>query len=62
MAVSGIFAVFYSIFRFTVEFWRLPDAHLGYLAWDWLTMGQILSLPLLMVGITLLWLAYRHRK
>ncbi|MCW9023263.1 MAG: prolipoprotein diacylglyceryl transferase [Gammaproteobacteria bacterium] len=62
MAVSGVFAVFYSIFRFTVEFWRLPDAHLGYLAWDWLTMGQILSLPLLMVGITLLWLAYRHKN
>lgn len=58
MAVSGVFAIFYSLFRFTVEFWRLPDAHLGYLAWDWLTMGQLLSLPLFLVGVTLLWLAY----
>jgi phosphatidylglycerol:prolipoprotein diacylglycerol transferase len=42
MAVSGMFALFYGLFRFIVEFYRVPDAHLGYLAMDWLTMGQIL--------------------
>ncbi len=59
-AVSGVFAISYGLFRFLVEFVRQPDAHLGYLAWDWLTMGQLLSLPLIAVGIGLLWLAYRQ--
>jgi phosphatidylglycerol---prolipoprotein diacylglyceryl transferase len=59
MAVSGMFALGYGVFRFAVEFVRLPDAHIGYLAWGWLTMGQVLSLPMVLLGITLLWLAYR---
>jgi phosphatidylglycerol---prolipoprotein diacylglyceryl transferase len=59
MAVSGMFALGYGVFRFLVEFVRLPDAHIGYLAWGWLTMGQLLSLPLIVLGIALLWLAYR---
>lgn len=52
--VSGLFAVGYAIARILVEFLRLPDAHIGYLAWGWLTMGQILCLPLLLVGLWLL--------
>ncbi len=52
--VSGLFAVLYGLFRFGVEFIREPDAHLGYLAFGWLTMGQILCLPLLIVGFWLL--------
>lgn len=59
MAVSGLFLFCYGIFRFSVEFVRVPDAHLGYLALDWLTMGQILSTPMILGGILLLWLAYR---
>jgi len=59
MATSGVFALCYGCFRFGLEFIRLPDAHLGYLAFGWLTMGQILSLPLIITGIVLLWLAYR---
>lgn len=59
MAVSGAFALGYGCFRFAVEFVRLPDAHLGYLAFGWLTMGQLLSLPLIALGLVLLWLAYR---
>jgi phosphatidylglycerol:prolipoprotein diacylglycerol transferase len=59
MAVSGMFALGYGLFRFAVEFVRLPDAHIGYLAWGWLTMGQLLSTPLIMLGLVLLWLAYR---
>lgn len=53
-AVSGLFATGYAVFRFAVEFVRVPDAQLGYLAFGWLTMGQILCLPLLGVGLWLL--------
>ncbi len=53
-AVSGIFALGYGLARFCVEFVRTPDSHLGYVAFEWLTMGQILSLPLIAMGIYLL--------
>jgi phosphatidylglycerol:prolipoprotein diacylglycerol transferase len=56
-AVSGVFALLYGAFRFAVEFVREPDAHLGYLAFGWLTMGQVLSLPLILLGLWLLWRA-----
>jgi phosphatidylglycerol---prolipoprotein diacylglyceryl transferase len=58
-AVSGLFAVLYGLFRLLVEFVREPDAHIGYLAWGWLTMGQLLSLPLVAFGLFLLWLSRR---
>jgi phosphatidylglycerol:prolipoprotein diacylglycerol transferase len=48
--VSGIFAFGYGLCRFLVEFIREPDSHIGYLAFDWLTMGQILCVPLLIIG------------
>lgn len=60
MAVSGMFALFYGIFRFIVEFVRVPDAQLGYLAWNWLTMGQVLCVPMIVGGLFLIWLAYRR--
>lgn len=60
MAASGLFALLYGVFRFVVEFVRLPDSQLGYLAFGWLTMGQILSLPLIAIGMLLLWIAYNH--
>ncbi|MBO4300423.1 MAG: prolipoprotein diacylglyceryl transferase [Desulfovibrio sp.] len=53
-AVSGMFAVGYAVFRFAVEFVRVPDAQLGYLAFGWLTMGQVLCVPLLLAGLWLL--------
>lgn len=52
--VSGFFALGYGIARFACEFVRVPDAHIGYLAFGWLTMGQLLCLPLIGVGIWLL--------
>jgi phosphatidylglycerol:prolipoprotein diacylglycerol transferase len=52
--VSGCFALLYGLFRFAAEFVREPDAHLGYLAFGWLTMGQILCLPLILVGLLLI--------
>jgi phosphatidylglycerol:prolipoprotein diacylglycerol transferase len=59
MAVSGLFLIGYGLFRSLVELVRMPDAHLGYLASDWLTMGQLLSFPMVIAGAALLWLAYR---
>jgi phosphatidylglycerol:prolipoprotein diacylglycerol transferase len=53
-AVSGLFALMYGTFRFLIEFVREPDAQLGYLALGWVTMGQVLSLPLIAIGIALL--------
>lgn len=49
----GVFLTFYGIFRFLIEFVRQPDAHIGYLYGDWLTMGQVLSVPLIVLGIAL---------
>ena len=54
-AVSGLFALLYGISRFLVELVRVPDAQLGYLAFGWVTMGQLLSLPLVALGLFLLW-------
>ena len=59
MAVSGLFLILYGLFRFAVELVRLPDAHIGYLAFGWLTMGQLLTLPMLAAGLLLMWLARR---
>lgn len=60
MAVSGLFLLGYGVFRFIVEFVRLPDSHIGYLAWDWLTLGQLLTIPMIAFGLILIWLAYRR--
>ena len=53
--VSGVFAIGYSLARITVEMVRMPDSHIGYLAFGWLTLGQVLCLPLLIAGIWLVW-------
>ena len=58
-AVSGMFALLYGVFRFLVEFVRVPDEGIGYLAFGWLTMGQVLSLPLIALGLFLFWLSRR---
>ena len=59
MSISALFLIFYGIFRFIIEFVRLPDAHIGYLAFDWLTMGQILSAPMIIFGFYLLNRSYK---
>lgn len=56
-AVSGMFCLGYGVFRFGAEFFREPDAHLGFLFMDWMTMGQVLSLPLMILGAGLLFYA-----
>ena len=59
MAVSGMFLFWYGTFRFFVEFYRVPDEDPGYLAYDWLTMGQVLSAPMILAGVALIFIAYR---
>ncbi len=59
LATSGMFLLLYGVFRFFVEFYRIPDAHPGYLAFGWVTMGQVLSLPMIIAGAILLIMAYR---
>jgi len=61
MSVSGVFLFCYGVFRFLVEFVRVPDSHIGYLAMGWVTMGQVLTLPMILGGLSLLILAYRRR-
>ena len=59
--VSGIFLIFYSIFRFFIEFFRVPDEQLGYLLFN-LTMGQIISFFFLIVGCYLVITKYEVKK
>ncbi len=61
MAVSGLFLLLYGVFRFGVEFVREPDRDIGYIAFGWLTQGQLLSAPMIVAGALLLVLAYRRR-
>lgn len=56
--VTGLFVCGYALSRITVEFFREPDAQLGYLYGGWLTMGMLLSLPMLAVGV---WAIVRAR-
>ena len=57
MATSGLFLFAYAVFRSAAEFVRVPDRQYGYLAFDWLTMGQVLCLPMALAGAWLLWRA-----
>ena len=61
MAVSGMFLLCYGIFRIIGECFRQPDVQLGFIAFDRLTMGQLLSAPMVIVGALLLVLAYKRR-
>ena len=61
-AVSGLFLLGYGFFRFMVEFVRIPDQQYGYLLLDWITMGQILSLPMIVVGLFIIARAFQIDK
>ena len=56
--ILGVFLLLYGTFRFTIEFVRQPDPQLGFIA-AWLTMGQLLSIPLIIAGAWLLIRAWR---
>lgn len=62
MAVSGLFLLVYGVSRFIVEFFREPDDHLLFVAFDWMTRGQQLSIPMIVLGAALMWLAYSREK
>jgi phosphatidylglycerol---prolipoprotein diacylglyceryl transferase len=53
-AVSGVFLAAYGALRTLTEFFREPDVHLGFVALDWMTMGQALSIPMFVIGILLI--------
>ena len=61
MAVSGLFLLGYGAFRFFVEFYRQPDVQIGFVAFDWMTKGQLLCIPMILLGILFLVMAYRHK-
>ncbi len=58
----GVFVMGYGIVRFLIEFVRVPDAQLGYLLGGVITMGQLLSLPLVIAGLALIIFARRRNQ
>ena len=58
-AVTGLFGVGYGTARIIGEFFRQPDAHIGFIAFDWLTMGMLLSTPMVIIGLGMMAWAYR---
>jgi phosphatidylglycerol:prolipoprotein diacylglycerol transferase len=62
MATSALFLIVYGVSRFVVEFVRVPDAQIGYLAFGWVTMGQVLSAPMILAGVFLWVLAHRRES
>ena len=58
--ISALFLIIYSIFRFFVEYFRSPDEHLGYIVFD-LSMGQIISVVFLIIGIILFFFKYENK-
>ena len=62
MATSALFSIFYGIFRFIIEFIRVPDSHIGYLAFEWLTLGQLLSFPMVLVGLFVFYKSYYIKR
>ena len=59
--LTSLFLIMYSVFRTFVEFIRVPDIQIGHLYSNWLTMGMILSLPMFMLGMTLLYFSIKGR-
>jgi phosphatidylglycerol:prolipoprotein diacylglycerol transferase len=61
MAVSALFLVGYGLARWLMEFFREPDADQGFILLGWMTKGQLLSLPMFLIGLVLLYIAYRRK-
>lgn len=59
-AVASLFLIAYGLFRFVLEFFRQPDPQLGFIAWNWLTMGQLLSFPMVLIGCVTMYWSYRR--
>jgi len=61
MVISGLFLMSYGALRFTTEFFREPDAHMGFVAFGWASQGQLLSFPMVAVGLGFIIYGYRSR-
>ena len=59
-AAAALFVIGYGTFRFMVEFVREPDAHIGFDMFGWLSRGQLLSLPMILVGLIVMIWSYRR--
>ena len=59
-SAAGLFLLGYGVFRSVAEFFRQPDAHIGFDALGWLTRGQLLSLPMIIAGATIIIWAYQR--
>ena len=61
--VSGVFLLGYGVIRFSTEWFRSPDSHIGFIAFEWLTMGQLLSIPMMIAGILfILWSRHQNTE
>lgn len=58
--VSGLFLLLYGVFRFGVEFLREPDIQIGFVAFGWMSKGQLLSVPMILAGIAMLVYGYKR--
>ena len=62
LAPTGLFLLVYGCARFIVEWVRLPDANIGYLVGQWLTMGMLLTTPMIVIGAGMMMYAYRRNQ
>ncbi len=62
LAPTGLWLLGYGVFRFMIEFVRIPDANRGYLLWGWVTEGQLLCLPMIGLGLFIMVWAYRAKR
>ena len=62
LSIVGVGLLFYGSFRFCVEFFRQPDAHIGIDAFGWMSRGQILSTPMILLGLGLIIWSYAKQK
>jgi phosphatidylglycerol---prolipoprotein diacylglyceryl transferase len=62
LAPTGLFLLVYGCARFAVEWVRLPDENIGYLVGDWLTMGMLLTIPMILAGAIMMIVAYRRHQ
>ncbi|WP_119342677.1 prolipoprotein diacylglyceryl transferase [Facilibium subflavum] len=60
--ISAQFLLWYGIFRFIAEFFRQPDPQMGYMLFNWMTMGQLLSLPMIISGLLILLYVSMHTR
>ena len=58
--VCSSFLILYGVIRFIIEFFRQPDAHMGFVLLEYISMGQLLCIPMVIIGFTIL--AYTRKK